>query len=72
MSNPKKAASFVYPIMEEIFVKYLSNKHDKPFADIKIADMSDDDIKRWQKIESYNNVKLAVGDINKRQRNVVH
>jgi hypothetical protein len=34
--------------------------------------MSDDDIKRWQKIESYNNVKLAVGDINKRQRNVVH
>ena len=72
MSGPKPVSDFIYPIMKDIFVRYLVNKHKKPYRDIQIADMSVEDLKRWQRIEALNNVKIGVsfkGDV---KRNIVH
>jgi hypothetical protein len=45
MSGPTKISDSLYPVMKDIFVRYLVNKHKKPYRDIKIADMSDEDLK---------------------------
>ena len=72
MSGPTKISEPLYPVMKDSFVRYLVNKHKKPYRDIQIADMSDEDLKRWQRIEALNNVKIGVsfkGDV---KRNIVH
>ena len=72
MSGPTHISDSLYPVMKDIFVRYLVNKHKKPYRDIQITDMSDEDLKRWQWIEALNNVKIGVsfkGDV---KRNIVH
>jgi len=72
MSGPKPISDFFYPVMKDIFVRYLVNKHKKPYRDIAIADMSDEDLKRWQAIEALNNVKVGVRFVGDVERNIVH
>ena len=72
MSGPKPISDFFYPVMKDIFVRYLVNKHKKPYRDIAIADMSDEDLKRWQWIEALNNVKVGVRFVGDVERNIVH
>jgi hypothetical protein len=38
----------------------LSNKHDKPYNQIAIADMAPEDLKLWQEIEGMNGRKVGV------------
>ena len=47
------------------------NKHQKPYKDIQVKDLSDKDLLRWKDIEAINNVKLGVylGDV---KRNIVN
>ena len=71
MSKPTHISSFLYPVVKDIFVRYLQNKHQIPYKDIQVKDLSDADLLRWKSIENLNNVKLGVnlGDV---KRNIVH
>ncbi len=71
MSKPTHISSFLYPVVKDIFVRYLQNKHQMPYKDIQVKDLSDTDLLRWKSIENLNNVKLGVnlGDV---KRNIVH
>ncbi len=71
MSKPTHISSFLYPVVKDIFVRYLQNKHQMPYKDIRVKDLSDADLLRWKSIENLNNVKLGVnlGDV---KRNIVH
>jgi hypothetical protein len=71
MSKPTHISSFLYPVVKDIFVRYLQNKHQMPYKDIQVKDLSDADLLRWKSIENLNNVKLGVnlGDV---KRNIVH
>ena len=71
MSGPKPVSDFIYPVMKDIFMRYLQNKHQMPYKDIQVKDLSDADLLRWKSIENLNNVKLGVnlGDV---KRNIVH
>ena len=60
MSNPKHIKDTLYPMLKEIFIRYLSNKHDKPYNQIAIADMAPEDLKLWQEIEGMNGRKVGV------------
>ena len=72
MSGPTHISYFLYPVMKDIFVRYLVNKHKKPYKDIALADMSDEDLKRWQWIEALDNVKVGVRFVGDVKRNIVH
>ena len=71
MNGPKPVSDFIYPVMKDIFMRYLQNKHQKPYGDIQVKDLSDKDLKRWKDIEAMNNVSLGVylGDV---KRNIVN
>ena len=71
MSGPKPVSDFIYPVMKDIFMRYLQNKPQKPYGDIQVKDLSDKDLQRWKDIEAMNNVSLGVylGDI---KRNIVN
>ena len=71
MSKPTHISSFLYPVVKDIFIRYLQNKHQMPYKDIQVKDLSDADLLRWKSIENLNNVKLGVnlGDV---KRNIVH
>ena len=71
MNRPRPISDFIYPVMKDIFMRYLVNKHQKPYKDIQVKDLSDKDLLRWKDIEAINNVKLGVylGDV---KRNIVN
>tara|TARA_R100000329_G_C7606115_1_gene215027 strand:- start:781 stop:999 length:219 start_codon:yes stop_codon:yes gene_type:complete len=72
MARPKNVENWVYPVVKTMFVKYLSTKHDKPFNDIRIADMSDEDILIWKNIEKLNGVNIGVSFADNTERRVLH
>ena len=41
MSEPKHVKNWLYPVMKEIFMKFLVNKHNKPYKDIAISEMTE-------------------------------
>ena len=71
MNGPKPISDFIYPVMKDIFMRYLQNKHKMPYKDIQVKDLSDKDLQRWKRIEALDNVSLGVylGDV---KRNIVH
>tara|TARA_Y100001938_G_C8065824_1_gene420125 strand:- start:97 stop:312 length:216 start_codon:yes stop_codon:yes gene_type:complete len=71
MNGPVPMSDYIYPVMKEIFMRYLANKHQKPYKDIQVKDLSDADLLRWKRIEALDNVSLGVylGDV---KRNIVH
>ncbi len=71
MNGPKPVSDFIYPVMKDIFMRYLQNKHQMPYGDIQIKDLSDTDLPRWKEIEAMNNVSLGVylSDV---KRNIVN
>mgnify|MGYP003137563780 CR=1 FL=1 len=71
MNGPRPISDFIYPVMKDIFMRYLMYKHQKPYKDIQVKDLSDKDLLRWKDIEAINNVKLGVylGDV---KRNIVN
>ena len=48
MSNPKHVKSWIGAVVKDIFMKYLSNKHNKPYGDISPKDMTDTEIELWK------------------------
>ena len=54
MSNPKHVKSWIGPVVKDIFMKYLSNKHNKPYGDISPKDMTDTEIELWKEVEAMN------------------
>tara|TARA_Y100000592_G_scaffold5897_1_gene8464 strand:- start:138 stop:356 length:219 start_codon:yes stop_codon:yes gene_type:complete len=60
MSNPKHIKDTLYPMLKEIFIRYLSRKHDKPYNQIPISEMAPEDLKLWQEIEEMNDRKVGV------------
>ena len=60
MSEPKHVKNFMYPLMKDIFIRYLSRKHHKPYNKITPSEMSEKDIKLWQEVEAMNGVKVGV------------
>ena len=58
--------------MKEIFIKFLSNKHDKPFNQIKISEMTDTEIELWQQVEAMNGTKVGVTFKSGSDKRVVH
>ena len=59
MSNPKHIKDTLYPMLKEIFIRYLSRKHDKPYNQIPISEMAPEDLKLWQEIEEMNDRKVG-------------
>jgi len=41
-------------LMKSIFIKYLANKHNKPYGDISPRDMTDKEIELWKEVEAMN------------------
>lgn len=72
MSKPKHIKDALYPLIKEIFIRYLSNKHDKPYNQIPIYEMAPEDIKLWQEIEEMNGRKVGVVYIDDAATRVVH
>ena len=54
MSNPKHVKSWIGAVVKDIFMKYLSNKHNKPYGDISPKDMTDTEIELWKEVEAMN------------------
>jgi hypothetical protein len=50
MNKPKHIKDTLYPMLKEIFIRYLSRKHDKPYNQIAISEMAPEDLKLWQEI----------------------
>ena len=71
MSEPKHISDFLYPVMKDIFVRYLVNKHKKPYKDIALADMSNEDLQRWQKVEALDNKIVGVRFVGDVKRNII-
>ncbi|MGI9359363.1 MAG: hypothetical protein ACR2ON_08160 [Paracoccaceae bacterium] len=72
MNEPKHVSNYVYPLVKTIFIRWLSRRHGKPFNDIKIANMSDAELKRWQEVEALNGTKLGVSFSDNVDRKVVN
>ena len=60
MSKPKHIKDALYPLIKEIFIRYLFKKHEKPYNQIPIYEMAPEDIKLWQEIEEMNGRKVGV------------
>ena len=60
MSAPKHIKDTLYPMLKEIFIRYLSRKHDKPYNQIAMSEMAPEDLKLWQEIEEMNGRKVGV------------
>ena len=54
MGEPKQVKSWIGPVVKDIFMKYLSNKHNKPYGDISPKDMTDTEIELWKEVEAMN------------------
>ena len=54
MTKPKHVKGWIGPVVKDIFMKYLSNKHNKPYGDISPKDMTDTEIELWKEVEAMN------------------
>jgi len=72
MSEPKHAKNWLYPVMKEIFIKFLVNKHNKPYKDIAISEMTDTEIELWQQVEAMNGTKIGVTFKSGSDKRVLH
>ena len=54
MDKPKHVKSWIGPVVKDIFMQYLSNKHNKPYGDISPKDMTDTEIELWKEVEAMN------------------
>ena len=54
MNNPKHVKTWIGPLLKDIFMKYLSNKHNKPYGDISPKDMTHTEIELWKEVEAMN------------------
>ena len=54
MSEPKHVKTWVGPLVKVIFMRFLSNKHNKPYSDISPKDMTDSEIEHWKEVEAMN------------------
>ena len=54
MNNPKHVKTWIRPLLKDIFMKYLSNKHNKPYGDISPKDMTNKEIELWKEVEAMN------------------
>ena len=54
MTKPKHVNKWIGPVVKDIFMKYLSNKHNKPYGDISPKDMTDTEIELWKEVEAMN------------------
>ena len=54
MDKPNHVKSWIGPLVKDIFMKYLSNKHNKPYSDISVRDMSKTEIELWKEVEAMN------------------
>ena len=54
MNNPKHVKTWIGPLLKDIFMKYLSNKHNKAYGDISPKDMTDTEIELWKEVEAMN------------------
>ena len=54
MSEPKHVKTWVGPLVKVIFMRFLSNKHNKPYSDISPKDMTDSEIELWKEVEAMN------------------
>jgi hypothetical protein len=54
MSKPKHVKSWIGPLVKAIFMRFLSNKHNKPYSDISPKDMTDSEIELWKEVEAMN------------------
>ena len=54
MDKPNHVKSWIGPVVKDIIMKYLSNKHNKPYGDISPKDMTDSEIELWKEVEAMN------------------
>ena len=54
MSEPKHVKTWVGPLVKVIFMRFLSNKHNKPYSDMSPKDMTDSEIELWKEVEAMN------------------
>ena len=54
MSKPKHVKTWGGPLVKVIFMRFLSNKHNKPYSDISPKDMTDSEIELWKEVEAMN------------------
>ena len=54
MSEPKHVKTWVGPLVKVIFMRFLSNQHNKPYSDISPKDMTDSEIELWKEVEAMN------------------
>ena len=54
MSEPKHVKTWVGPLVKVIFMRFLSNKHNKPYLDISPKDITDSEIELWKEVEAMN------------------
>ncbi len=54
MTKPKHVKTWVGPLVKVIFMRFLSNKHNKPYSDISPKDMTDSEIELWKEVEAMN------------------
>ena len=72
MSEPKHVKNWLYPVMKEIFMKFLVNKHNKPYKDIAISEMTESEIELWQQVEAMNGTKVGVTFKSDPEKRVLH
>ena len=53
-------------------MKFLVNKHNKPYKDIKISEMTDTEIELWQQVEAMNGTKVGATFKSGSDKRVVH
>ncbi len=72
MSEPKHVKNWLYPVMKEIFIKFLVHKHNKPYKDIAISEMTESEIELWQQVEAMNGTKVGVTFKTDPEKRVLH
>ena len=55
----KKISHLTYEANIKTFHKYLEVKHEMPFREIQIKNISDQDLQRWKEIENMRDVKIG-------------
>ena len=60
MTKPKHVKSWIGPVVKDIFMKYLSNKHNKPYGAISPKDMTDTEIELWKEVAAMNGNRVGI------------
>lgn len=55
----KKISHLTYEANIKKFHEYLEAKHEMPFREIQIKNMSDQDLQRWKEIENMRDIKIG-------------